>query len=469
MAYKLLRKHVLKRGGQEDILFGFISRNASASVSRSTGYDAIYQWVDGQWALVYELPGTNLIYDTVTWRDRMYFVDGRNGLKVYDGHGICPVTQAPVFQYIIAFQDRLVGAGDSRTEAEVVEDSGVWPVDSNRDRARFCEVLDDATWSPNNFIDCRTGTGEVVSGLGTNSITTSNMGAQTQLVIFKPTAYLINQGTLGSLDQTLSVGSTVLGCPGYQTIVNTSFGLMFTSRKTVCLLDTSSKEPQQVGFVIWPEIDGISETEDNVYTSMKAKSAAIFHDNTYKLSIARDGAAYNDTEWWLDMRPEVFPQDANWYGPHNGDRILQYVIYSGDLVGGQMNTTKVWLLDQENVWNGMLGTNLNCLAITNRVEVANEQLGKLDAYGLTLAAAPNNGVLVKASLDDDLKKLTNTWTAPATQPGFHSVVRPVRYPAHNVQLEIYNTAPGEVLIDSIYFRSKERRKQSVRQTGSTQS
>src|SRR5262249_49067906 len=135
-------------------------------------------------------------------------------------------------------------------------------VDSNRDRVLFCEALDFTVWSPNNFISADTGTDEKISGLGVNSITSSDRGAQGQLVVFKPSQTYINDGVLGSGDQRLNVVSSVVGCPGYNTVKNTTFGLMFTAKDTVCLMTTQATEPQQPGVMIGPAIKAIPATSD---------------------------------------------------------------------------------------------------------------------------------------------------------------------------------------------------------------
>ncbi len=161
----LKRIHVLHRVGKPDVLFGILTRAGDT--------DALYAWYGSppSWHLVLELLGTDLIYDTVTWQERLHIADGKNPIIRLDEQTDC-FQFAPVVQYLVVFQDRLVGAGDARLiPSEVTE------VDSNRDRTLFCEVIDFTQWAPNNFITADTGTSEQISGLGVNSITSS--GVQT--------------------------------------------------------------------------------------------------------------------------------------------------------------------------------------------------------------------------------------------------------------------------------------------------
>ena len=346
--------HVYKRPQEDDILFGWATRTADT--------DALVQWNGSGWTELYSLPGTDLVYDSRTWINMVFFCDGKNGLWYYDveNNTLCLITTAPVVQYLEVFQEHLVGAGDARTRSEIeattspiTGDPLVWPADSNRDRVLWSEALDFNRWSPNNFIDAQTGTGEVISGLGVNSITSADRGAQSQLVVFKPSATMINDGVLGSGDQRLNFVSRVVGCPGYHSVVNTPFGLMFCGKEGVYAMNTDPKEPNQIGFYISPDI---KETEATTTASFAVQRwfAAIFHDNTYKLSYALDlDSTTNDREFWLDLRPQIFPNEQLWYGPHTGDTILQYAIYAGDLVGAEMGTTNMWKLDVEGVYGSM--------------------------------------------------------------------------------------------------------------------
>src|SRR5690242_2900575 len=236
--------HVYRRPGDTDILYGWSTRSGDT--------DVLVQWNGAGWTEIFTLPGTDLIYDSVTWLSKLFWCDGKNGIWYLDPetNTVCLIDTAPPVQYLIVFQERLVGAGDARTKAEIEAATLVWPADSNRDRVLFSEALDFNRWSPNNFIDAQTGTGEVISGLGINSITSADRGAQSQLVVFKPSSILVNDGILAAAEQRLSIVSKVLGAPGYHSVVNTPFGLMFCSKNTVCMLDTSGREPNQVGFLI---------------------------------------------------------------------------------------------------------------------------------------------------------------------------------------------------------------------------
>ncbi len=453
--------HTLHRSGEDDVLLGWATRSADT--------DGFYQWNGTGWTLIWELPGTDLIYDAVTWREKVFFCDGKHKIWVYDRTEgtICTLDNGPVVQYLIVHQDRLVGAGDARTQAEVEADTEVWPVDSNRDRVLFCEVLDYETWTPNNFIDCRTGqSGEVVSGLGINSITTSDAGAQAQLVIFKPHMIGVNNGTLGALDQSFNVISAAVGCPAYKTVKNTPYGLMFMSNESFCWLDTSGKEPNFPGFQIYTEFESIPD-------AMKSKAAAYYHNHTLKLAIAGSGSSVNNREWWLDLRAAAFPNEHNWYGPHSGDEILMWEEFDGELIAAQHGTTTLWKVDVEGVWRSMTSASARTsIATTNRVQVGNMKTGKLDAYGFTGNVAESVTLTMSADIDRGTASESDTWTAPATLVGAdnpaYSIIRPLKRPGHDVQLTLTHAVASDAEIHSIYLRSREKKKQSEKQTSSTQ-
>ena len=461
--------HVYSRPQEDGILFGWATREGTT--------DALFQWDGDSWVEIFELPYTNAIYDSVTWNSKIYFCDGKTGIWEYpvETNTICLSAVGPVVQYLLVYQDRLIGAGDSRTEAEVLADLGIWPADSNRDRVLFTEALDFNTWSPNNFIDSRTGTGEVISGLGVNSITSADRGAQSQLVVFKPTAILINDGTLGAGEQKLNIVSLVLGCPGYHTITNTPFGLMFVSKQSVCLMNTEAKEPDQIGFTIWTEINAIPEDLDNIYTDLRHQSAGIYHDNTYKISIC-DGIIDTDrntVEWWLDLRQAVFPSERNWYGPHTGDFIMQYKLFQGLLVGAEHLTMLMWQLDVETKWGSMSAVNTarTSTFVTSRLQVPGMKEGKLDAYGLV--AQMTAGVALSCSVDVDRGTSTeaNVWTAPSvlgSQGGAYKIIRPIKRPGHDAQVTVSHSHASDIEVHTLYMRARERRRQAEKQSGSTQ-
>jgi hypothetical protein len=459
--------HTFHDPGNDDTIFAWATRTADT--------DVFAQWNGTGWTEIWDLPATGATYDAVTWLGKIFFCDGKTGIWAYDYNegSICLITDAPVVQYLIVHQDRLVGGGDARNQAEVEADGGTWPVDSNRDRVLFCEVIDYETWSPNNFIDCRTGTGEVITGLGINSITTSDKGSQTQLAIFKRSTTLINQGTLGAADQTLNVVSAVLGCPAYKTIVNTPFGLMFKSLGSVCLLDTSGREPQQVGFVISPAI--AATTDDD----LQALACAIFHNDTYKLAITTDDdSTYNDAEWWLDMRPVVFPSEQNWYGPHSDDLISQYETFAGELIASQapdatLGNANLWKLDVTDLYGSMTdsSTARSSIAVTGRVPVPGMTLDALDAIGFVGQMAESTDMAVAVDYDYGTATLSMTWTSPATlaNSAVYSLLRVINgRPAHDVQVTFTHDANSDVELHSLYLRSRPKRRQPELQSGSTQ-
>jgi len=482
---KILAIHNYRRVGRDDALLAVISRDPTAPAARTGKADGLYWWkgTPKRWVQIWEFKGTNLIYDLVDWQTRVYIADGRNTVTyveidpVTDAVKVCPVV-TPVVQYLIIYQERLVGAGDNRTKTEVEADGGIWPADSNRDRVRFTEVLEHEEWLPNNFIDTKTGNGETISGLGINAVTTTQRGAQTQLAIFKPHATMINDGALGSGDQRFHVLSETIGCPADNTIVPTPYGLMFCSTVAVCMLSSTPKEPDQVGFVIHPEIEAIPETS-SPYTSMRYKSAAIYHNNTYKLSIAGSGQVTNTKEWWFDLRPGVFPEQANFFGPHSGDFILQYEIYASTpgvnkLVGAQFDTIQVWELDQEGLWGSMSApaTPRTSTMTWARVRADNMKEGLLDAYGFSGQAAPGVSLSETVDLDRGTISQTATFTTPGSLPAdnpAYNVIRPFRRMAHDAQVSIAHSAGSDIEVHQLYVRARGRRRQSEKQKGSTQS
>ena len=466
MAFLALKHiHVYKRPNEDDILFGWATRSADT--------DALAQWNGTGWTELFELPGTDLVYDSVTWLNMVFFCDGKNGIWYYDveNNTLCLIDTAPVVQYLIVFQEHLVGAGDARTRAEIEAVPLVWPADSNRDRVLWCEALDFGRWSPNNFIDAQTGTGEVISGLGVNSITSADRGAQSQLVVFKRHSILINDGVLGSGDQRLNIVSNALGCPGYHSVKNTPFGLMFCSHNTVCLLDTSGKEPQQIGFFISPDIEA-TQHDVEAGADLQRWQAAIWHDQTYKLAIAEDtDSTTNDREWWLDLRPQIFPQEQLWYGPHTGDTILQYALYQGDLVGAEMGTMNMWKLDVEGVYGSMAApaTPRTSTMTWPRVASENMQRGKLDAYGFKGIIDSATAVAFTESVDYERGRASSsqTLTVPA-RPAVFNVTRPVKRNAYDAQVSISHSADSDIEVHSVYVRGKLTRRQSEKEDGSTQ-
>ncbi len=464
MAFVALKHiHVYKRPGEDDILFGWATRTADT--------DALAQWNGSGWTELFELPGTDLIYDSRTWLSQLFFCDGKNGIWRYDveTNNLCEIDTAPVVQYLEVYQEHLVGAGDARTKAEIEAATLTWPADSNRDRVLWCEALDFDRWSPNNFIDAQTGTGEVISGLGVNSITSADRGAQSQLVVFKPSSTLINDGVLGSGDQRLNIVSIVIGAPGYHSIKNTSFGLVFAGKEGVYLVDTQGKEPIQIGFLISPDI---AETKTDF--DLQRWQAAIFHENTYKLSIPTGlDSTVNDREWWLDMRPQVFSpaEQQLWYGPMTGDTILQYAIYQGDLVGAEMGTMSMWKLDVEGVYGSMASPSTPRTSTMTWPRLASDNMarGKLDAYGFKGVIDSATAVAFTEGVDYERGRATTseTLTIPA-RPAVYNVTRPVKRNAYDAQVSISHSADSDIEVHSVYVRGKVTRRQSEKEDGSTQ-
>src|SRR3990167_4532445 len=422
MAATLKHIRTFRRTGQADILLGWATRTAQS--------DALYQWNSSTgWTFIAALTGTNLTYSSVVWKNRVYWVDGKNALQAWDGSAICTLSaQAPVGQYIVVYQARLVIGGDARLIPSEVSE-----VNTNRNLVVYSEALDDSQWSPNNFIQCDiVGDGHSISGLGVVSAGTSDQGAQQTLAVFHPHATLIHQGVLGSGEVQLNIVSKVRGCPGYNTIANTPFGLMYLAsnqeggtQPTVCLLAPgNSGEPAEVGLPISTNIAAM--TTD----AMRVQSAAIFHDGMYKLSFDGLATGTNNTyEWWLDLRQTAFPQENNWYGPHTGDNILQYEIFGGNLIAAELGTSRVWKVDVTGLYGSMTasGTPRTSTMIWPRLRIGNQKKGSLDAYGISGQLAASAVLTGSVDIDRGTYTIADTFTAPASLPAntpMYALIRP---------------------------------------------
>ena len=452
--------HVLSRAGQADILLGWATRDGGAT-------DGLYKWSITGWTLILSLPGTDLIYDSVTWRERLYWVDGKNALGIYDGLGFCsPVAEAPIGQYIRVHQDRLVIGGDARNQAEVEADGGTWPVDSNRIRVIYCEVLDDATWSPNNFIDCSTVNGEIISGLEIGGLTTSTEGAQSTLAIFKPSITMLHRGPLGTANVQLDIVSTEHGCPGYHSLGKSNEGIIFASKWSVCRLDPGSgKEPEEIGFSIAPDVAATP-------LAMQKWMAGFYHDGKYHLSFAAPATVTNGVEYELDMRTPVFPTEQNWCGPHSGDDILQWAVYNDELVAAQYGTLNMWLVDVEGQFDSMDSLDARVVEVVlPRIASPNLSKQKLDAFGFRIQIGASQDIDFEIDYDRGSDTDLLSWTSPATigafGPGF-PVLRPLKQPANDMQISLFYEGNTDLQIDSIYLRGRLDRRQAELQNGSTQ-
>jgi hypothetical protein len=239
---------------------------------------------------------------------------------------------------------------------------------------------------------------------------------------------------------------------------------MFCSKTTVCLLDTSGKEPQQVGFWISPAIAAVP-------AALQKWTAAIFHDNTYKLALGSSAATTaNDNEWWLDLRAQIFPQEHIWYGPMTGDAILQYEIFNDVLIGAQMLTTSMWRLDVEGSYRSMTTTAARTSTMTwPRVKSENLARGKIDAYGFR--GVTDSGTVVAFTEAVDFERgedsEANTFTAPI-QDAIYSVTRPIKRNSYDAQISISHSAASDLEVHSVYVRGKTTRRQSEKMDGSTQ-
>jgi len=471
MAAKILRIQTLKRDGQDDVELSIQTRDGGLT-------DALFQWINPSgWVMIYELPGTSLRYSTVQFNERIYIADGKHHMYKYDGGSVCQLstTISPVVQYLVVFQNRIVGAGDARTQAEVVADGGTWPVDSNRDRVLFSEPLDETTWNPNSFIDFNTGIGEVITGLGVNSLNSSTAGAQEQLVVFKDHFVGVNKGTLESPNQELDVLSSQRGCPAHNTIANTPFGLMFMSTDTMCLMPQNGQEPQDIGLPMGLSIKGIP-------LNIQRDCAGFYFDDAYHLAIpASATATTNNSEWELDLRQVMFPSQDMWYGPHSGDTILQYETFrdtpSSDnnpyLIAAQQNTTNMWHLNTEG-WYGSMAAVTTARTSTQkwpRLLMKGMKQAILDAFGFTGTINPSVALSATVDIDKGTQQYTPTWTAPASTSSskpMYMLLRPTRRPGHDAQVSVSHSSWSDIIVDSLYIRTKPVGRQSEKQKSSTQ-
>lgn len=468
---KILQIQTLKRDGQDDVLVSIQTRDGGLT-------DALFQWINPTgWIMIFELPGTNLRYSTVQFNERVYIADGKHHIYKYDGGSVCQLntTISPVVQYLVVFQNRIVGAGDARTQAEVVADGGTWPVDSNRDRALFSEPLDDTTWNPNSFIDFNTGIGEVITGLGVNSLTSSTAGAQDQLVAFKDHFVGVNKGTLESPSQEFDVLSNQRGCPAYHTITNTPYGLMFMSTDTFCLMPQNGQEPQDIGVSISSHIKGIP-------LNIQRNCAAFYQNEALHLAIpATTSDTTNNSEWELDLRQVMFPSQNMWYGPHNGDTIWQYETFRDSpstdnnpyLIAAQQNTVLIWHLNVEGFFGSMTTPTTARTSVQKwpRLLMKGMKQAILDAFGFTGTINPSVTLSSSVSIDKGTQTYTPSWTSPASlvsSKPMYMLLRPTRRPGHDAQITISHSHWSDIIVDSLYVRTKPVGRQSTKQDSSTQ-
>jgi hypothetical protein len=232
-------------------------------------------------------------------------------------------------------------------------------------------------------------------------------------------------------------------------------------------MDTSGREPNQVGFPIHTVIEATTDAD------FKKEACAIFHDDTYKLSITEDDdSTTNDREWWLDLRPAVFPSEQNWYGPHTGDTIFQYETFDGELIGVEEGTAQVWKLDVEATFGSMANSTVarTSIATTGRLQAPGMKQAKIDAYGFTGEMDASTAIDLEVDIDRGTAEVTDTWTAPSTLAarGTYTVVRPLKRPGHDAQITITHDEDNDVEIHSLYLRTRERRRQAEKQSGSSQ-
>ena len=205
---------------------------------------------------------------------------------------------------------------------------------------------------------------------------------------------------------------------------------------------------------------------------MRKHACAIYHDEMYKIAFAGAEDDTNTREWWLDLRPVVFSQSHDWYGPHTGDEIVQYVHFNELLIAAQHDTIVLWQVDVEGSWRSMLSSSpRTSIAITGRAVAENMATQKIDAYGFSGVIAPSAQVTMTIDADLGTSNVSNTWTAPASlsseKPAF-ALIRPLKTPSHSAKATISHSAASDIELFRLYVRKRVRRKQSEKQTSSTQ-
>jgi hypothetical protein len=456
---KLKHIHVLSRAGQPDILLGFATRDGNT--------DVLYKWSTIGWTHLLDLPGTDLKYDSTTWRERVYWVDGKNAIGIYDGKGFCtPVSTAPIGQYIRTYQDRLVVGGDARTQAEIEAALLKWPADSNRNRIIYCEVEDDATWSPNNFIDAATNNGEIISGLEIGATTTGDEGAQSVLVVFKPSVTMLHRGTLGGVDVTLTVLSEEHGAPSHHSHGISNKGVLFVSKTNVCRLEpTANSEPEEIGFNIQPDIL-------NIPLATQEFVAGFYYLGKYHCAIPSLFNNLNTFEFELDTRQPVFPQEQNWYGPHLGDEILQWAVFNDQLIAAQQESLNIWEIDQEFIFRSMVSESPRVIEIIlPRLATQNFDDEKLDAIGFRGQLNELQTLTFEFDYERGQFFSSNSWQSQTGLGIFGAIfplIRMLKQPRKDVQAKIIYDGNSDLQIDSLYLRARINRRQAEKKSGSVQ-
>jgi hypothetical protein len=209
-----------------------------------------------------------------------------------------------------------------------------------------------------------------------------------------------------------------------------------------------------------------------VQDAMEKWHAAIFHENTFKMSISNAHATLNNEEWWLDLKPQIFPQEQNWYGPYTGDNILQYAIFNDVLVGAQMGTNSMWRLDVEGQYGSMTtpATARTQVMTWPRFQANDLKRGMVDAFGFRgLTDVASALVFTETlSMDQASSTVTTVFTTPVAAR-IYDVSRPFRRVKYDGQLSISHQSDGKDLeIQSLYLRTKLSRRQSEALEGSSQ-
>lgn len=311
----ILRLCLFRRVGSDDEIIGVLSRTGTT--------DALYKVVSSAWSLIGALPGTGKSYTLVSWRNKIFILDGTNVPRVYDGSTITTLTGTSIPPDPAAgtiHQDRLILGGGP----------------TNRDRAWFSNVLDETTFGANSYYNVNTGVGDQITFIGTNSITTSTTGVQTQLAILKTKSVVVINGTIGGGSETNNTLSIKAGCPSGKTATNTPYGLVFSGNDTVYTLGTAFAEPTDIGIEIGSEIS---------INANQGVAAGVFYNNFYRLSLSAASGGINTKEWMLFLHPLVYPSRKLWYGPHSGDEISEYLVVDTTLYAARAVTTELWTLD----------------------------------------------------------------------------------------------------------------------------
>ena len=400
---------------------------------RSGMTDAIYRLTPTTgWTLDVALPGTDKTYCMVTWKNKILIADNLTAVQQFDpvAKTLTVLTDAPVVQYLAIHQDRIMAGGGTTHPTRVL----------------WSEVLEENKWSPNNFLDAQAGHGGQITAL----LGTPWISRDPRFFIFKEGATLSYEGTVNEATSRLVVVSTRRGCRSPKTIWWTPYGAIFLAQdKTVQMIGTGAGELQDIGYMLKDSLSTINADEIT-------NAAAFYHNDLYRLSIAGNLASTNVHEWLLDLRPQVFPKEINWYGPGTGDFIGAYAFYRDLLLAREVGNMKVWEIDRaEDKFKGMDGLTRVSTATPHKLAVPNDKATLLEAYGFN--GDVESGITFTVVANDGETTNIKTISGNTTR----EVIRPsARIRGHVFQVTATHSANEECLLESFFLRAKPIRRQA---------